>query len=74
MQSEDLARPVIVVSSLLDDKDLFEIYTYSDNVVVMPLEGTNTQKVKSPIYEAAEKAIQLRVQGLIKSKCEVEVT
>ena len=44
MQSEDLARPVIIVSSLLDDKDLYEIYTYSDNVVVMPLDGKQTQE------------------------------
>lgn len=74
MQSEDLARPVIVVSSLLDDKDLYEIYTYSDNVVVMPLDGAAAQTPKSPVYEAAAKALQLKVQSLINCKCDVEVT
>lgn len=74
MQSEDLARPVIVVSSLLDDKDLYEIYTYSDNVVVMPLDESSEAKKSSPVYEAAAKAIQLQVQSLISTKCDVEVT
>ena len=73
MQSEDLARPVIIVSSLLDGKDLYEIYTYSDNVVVMPLDETTQASKKSPIHEAAEKTLQMKVQSLIGTKCEVRV-
>lgn len=41
MSSDDLARPVIQVSSLLQQKELYEIYTYSDNVIVMPLDEVN---------------------------------
>ena len=41
MASEDLSRPVIQVSSLLQQKELYEIYTYSDNVIVMPLDEIN---------------------------------
>lgn len=73
MQSEDLARPVIVVTSLLDDKDLYEIYSYSDNVVVMPLDGATEKQKPSPVYEAAAKAIKLKVQAMINTKCDVEV-
>jgi len=37
MESDDLARPVIEVSSFLDKKVVFEIYTFGEQIVVMPL-------------------------------------
>lgn len=39
MTEADLARPVIAVSDYRTRKDLFEIYTYGEQVVVMPVEG-----------------------------------
>jgi len=38
MHDSDLARPVIVVRDFLSEKELFEIYTFGDQVVVMSLE------------------------------------
>lgn len=38
MLSEELARPVIVVSSFLQKKPLYEIYTFGEQVVVMPIQ------------------------------------
>lgn len=38
MTQEDLARPVVVVSDVSTGEDLFELYTYGEQVVVMPLE------------------------------------
>jgi ATPase len=37
MQSDDLARPVIQVSSFFDKVVVFEIYTFGEQIVVMPL-------------------------------------
>ncbi|MBU0627137.1 Flp pilus assembly complex ATPase component TadA [Patescibacteria group bacterium] len=37
MESEDLARPVVVISSFLDKKVKYEIYTFGEQVVVMPI-------------------------------------
>lgn len=38
MHDSDLARPVIVVRDFATEKELFEIYTFGDQVVVMSLE------------------------------------
>lgn len=38
MMQEDLARPVISVSDFRKRKELFEIYTYGEQVVVMPVD------------------------------------
>jgi len=37
MESEDLARPVIVVTSFLTKQVEYEIYTFGEQIVVMPL-------------------------------------
>lgn len=41
MQDSDLARPVIVIKDFETDRELFEIYTYGDQVVVMSLTKLN---------------------------------
>ncbi len=38
MASEDLARPVVVVKDLLTDEPKYEMYSYGESVVVMPLD------------------------------------
>ena len=37
MNSEDLARPVVKISSFLTKKDEYEIYSFGEQIVVMPL-------------------------------------
>jgi ATPase len=37
MESDDLARPVIEISSFLTKEAVFEIYTFGEQIVVMPL-------------------------------------
>jgi len=37
MESEDLARPVIIVTSFLTKEVEYEIYTFGEQIVVMPL-------------------------------------
>lgn len=37
MKSDDLARPVILVNDFMTDKPVYEIYSYGEQVVVIPL-------------------------------------
>jgi ATPase len=36
MNSDDLARPVILVKDLISDEIRYEMYSYGESVVVMP--------------------------------------
>lgn len=55
MVEADLARPVIEVKDLTTDKVIFEIYTYGEQTVVMPLQK---EKAASPAEKLAEKQIE----------------
>ena len=66
MQSEDLARPVIQVSSFFDKQVVFEIYTFGEQIVVMPLwEEINTNKKSSKMTEYAKLAIDQQLQEIM---------
>ncbi len=70
MESEDLARPVIVVTSFLTKQVEYEIYTFGEQIVVMPLLGTGdkgqvTSKWKSAISEYAKWTISKKLQQLL---------
>jgi ATPase len=41
MESEDLARPVIVITSFLTKQVEYEIYTFGEQIVVMPMSEAN---------------------------------
>jgi ATPase len=70
MMSEELARPVIVVSSFLQKKTLYEIYTFGEQVVVMPIpeEGTEggTGK-KNSISSYAKGGIEQKLKSILNS-------
>ncbi len=53
MHEEDLARPVIEVRDLDDEKLLYEIYSFGEQIVVVPVE-----EEKKAIYHLAEKKIE----------------
>ena len=65
MLSEELARPVIVISSFLQKKPLYEIYTFGEQVVVMPMQeedgspknATKTQVVSNYAKEGIQKKL-----------------
>ncbi|MHA1269670.1 MAG: PINc/VapC family ATPase [Candidatus Helarchaeota archaeon] len=70
MTESDLARPIIEIYDFENNKLMFEIYTYSDNIVVMPI----SKKVKSPL----NKLISEKVKDIIRkyapnSRIEVDV-
>ncbi len=57
MQSEDLARPVIQVYDFYTEEVLYEIYTYGEQVVVVPISQIEKRK-SSPIQEYAARYLQ----------------
>lgn len=64
---EDLARPVVLVKDFLEKQPLFELYTFGEQVVVMPLEGIEPQK--GPEESEVARAVGRFAQG----KFEVEI-
>jgi len=71
MESEDLARPVIIVTSFLTKQVEYEIYTFGEQIVVMPLlgtvdgEGKIQSKGKSALSEYAKHTITQKLQQLL---------
>ncbi len=52
MSQEDLARPVIVIKDFMKNKPLSEIYTFGDQVVVVPI-GASASGGSNPLYALA---------------------
>jgi ATPase len=70
MTEADLARPVIVVTDFRTRKDLFEIYTYGEQVVVMPIEGKGEKKGTNRLAE--DQLLQM-AQGWTSGDVKVEI-
>ncbi len=74
MMSVDLARPVIEVSSFLEKVAKYEIYTYGEQVVVMPLdEINNNDKRDNLIQKVASSQIQDIITDMFRFpiKCDI---
>lgn len=66
MMSEELARPVIVVSSFLQKRPLYEIYTFGEQVMVMPIDTDESGNPKTPtktqvVSQYAKEGIQRKL-------------
>ncbi|WP_407355301.1 PINc/VapC family ATPase [Methanolobus sp. WCC5] len=70
MMEADLARPVILISDLETGKNEFEIYTYGEQVVVMPLGG---EQQRSPSWKLAEGEVQDFIGNYASGPVEVEM-
>ena len=70
MLSEELARPVIVVSSFLKKNPHYEIYNFGEQVVVMPIATDENGNPKIPtktqvVSQYAREGIQRKLQQLL---------
>ncbi|MFW5952573.1 MAG: PINc/VapC family ATPase [Candidatus Natronoplasma sp.] len=70
MVEEDLARPVIEVKDFETGIPEYEVYSYGEQVVVMPVEG---QKRSKPVHDIAQKEIQREINRYVSGRVEVEV-
>tara|TARA_Y100000310_G_C20690047_1_gene821638 strand:+ start:1924 stop:3714 length:1791 start_codon:yes stop_codon:yes gene_type:complete len=58
MQEADLARPVVEILDFFSDELLYEIYSYGEETVVIPVQGDNT----NPITELARKQLEIELK------------
>ncbi len=72
MVEQDLARPVITIEDFETGKVEYEIYTYGEQVVVMPI-GTRKEERK-PAWKLAEEEIRNVIKKYASGPVEVEVT
>ncbi|MCD6299340.1 MAG: Flp pilus assembly complex ATPase component TadA [Thermoplasmata archaeon] len=70
MEDADLARPVIVVRDFRTKKDLYEIYTYGEQVVVMAVGG---EKAKNSLEKLAEMSLRSIIERYVDGRVKVEV-
>ncbi|HEX2022634.1 MAG TPA: PINc/VapC family ATPase [Candidatus Thermoplasmatota archaeon] len=73
MVEADLARPVIEVRDFTTKRAEYEIYTYGEQVVVMPLAETQGQARKSGVQRLAADSLRDRLRRHIDAPFEVEV-
>jgi ATPase len=72
MTEQDLARPVIIIADFETGKIEYEIYTYGEQVVVMPI--GSSQESKRPAWRLAEEEIRNVIGRYASGPVDVEVT
>jgi len=60
MTEEDLARPVVQIRDLEDETPVYEIYTYGEETVVIPV----NEREQSQAEKLAKKQLEHRLQGM----------
>lgn len=70
MTEADLARPVVVVTDFRTRKELYELYTYGEQIVVMPVEGRAEKKGSMKL---AEDRLEQIVKGWTSGEFQVEM-
>jgi len=70
MGDTDLARPVIEVRDFESKQLAFEIYSFGEQVVVMPIGEVVAEK---PIWKLAERTLEYELGRMIKGRVSVEV-
>lgn len=74
MTEADLARPVIEVRDFLTKRATHEIYTYGEQVVVMPLESARGADAGSPMKKLAAEQLRHQMRKWVDGMFDVEVT
>ncbi len=72
MTEQDLARPVITIADFETGKLEYEIYTYGEQVVVMPIGAS--REGRKPAWRLAEEEIRSVIGGYASGPIEVELT
>ncbi|WP_018154270.1 PINc/VapC family ATPase [Methanothermococcus thermolithotrophicus] len=72
MKEADLARPVIEIKDFVTKKPEYEIYTYGEQVVVMPIKEEEISEVP-PVYKYAEENIKKALKPYIPKKAKPEI-
>lgn len=71
MMVEDLARPVVVVKDVLSGRTMYELYTFGEQIVVMPVDAADA--VKDPRSELMEKELTKMLRKYAEGPVDVQV-
>jgi ATPase len=71
MTDADLARPVVVVRDVRAGREVYELYTYGEQVVVMPLDGVDASG--DPASQLAERELARALRRNVQGPMEVQV-
>ena len=71
MNAEDLARPVVEVRELDSGELEYEIYSFGEEVVVVPVKELKTEK--TPVIKFAEKYLEQKILSLLRTKERIKV-
>ena len=71
MEEADLARPVILVKDFFTKKTLYEIYSYGEQVVVMPIK--EEIKEKNPAKKLAEQRLREIIEKYVRGGVDVKI-
>jgi ATPase len=72
MTMEDLARPVVTVRDVLTGRTLYELYTFGEQIVVMPVEAAEAKR--NPGDALMEKEVTRMLRKYVQGPLEVRVT
>ncbi|MDZ7745320.1 MAG: PINc/VapC family ATPase [Halobacteriales archaeon] len=72
LMEEDLTRPVVVISDYETGEPAYEIYTFNQQVVTVPLEDADEQE--SGVSRIAKNEIEREIKSIAHGQVEVEIT
>jgi len=72
LMEEDLTRPVVVISDYETGEPAYEIYTFNQQVVTVPLEDGDEQE--SGVSRIAKNEIEREIKSIAHGQVEVEIT
>lgn len=70
MMQEDLARPVIEVRDFFNDDLSYELYSFGEQIVAIPIE----EERKGVVQGYAEEGLQRKIEGILDIPVRVEMT
>ena len=73
LMEEDLTRPVIVVSDYETGEPAYEIYTFNQQVVTVPLDGAHGESEESGVDRIARNEIEREIKSVARGPVEVEL-
>jgi ATPase len=73
LMEEDLTRPVIVVSDYETGEPAYEIYTFNQQVVTVPLDGAQGDGEESGVDRIARNEIEREIKSVARGPVEVEL-
>jgi ATPase len=66
MMSEDLARPVVQIKSFFSNTLVYEMYSFGEQIVVVPISGDTKKAAKSRgMQKYAKEAIEQKLQQIL---------